>query len=386
MANDMDRREFLRRTSMAGALAATGAPDLGAPGGSAHTAMTSAEPAVAANRQLDSQEFCLSEYDAMTPALRFTAKDATAARAWKTTARQRLVERLGGFPATRVALRPEILETKDFGTYIREKLVIQTRENLSAIAYFLLPAKRNGPVPAVVCYPGHGRGVIDIVGIAPDGTQRPPVAAQYAVGCVERGFAALAIEPLGFGERRDAAARKAGPEKYSCQPAATAALLLGHTMIGVRVWDSMRAIDYLATRPEIDMARIAALGMSGGGTMSLFAAALDERVKVGVVSAYFNTWRDSIISISHCPDNYVPGLARDMEMADIAGILAPRYLFVESGRNDPIFPIAGSQRAAEHAKQIYRAHGVPERFGYTIHDGAHSFDGVEAFAFLARTL
>ena len=134
------------------------------------------------------------------------------------------------------------------------------------------------------------------------------------------------------------------------------------------------------------MARIATLGMSGGGTMSLFSAALDERVKVGVVSAYFNTWRDSIISISHCPDNYVPGLARDMEMADIAGMLAPRYLFVESGRNDPIFPIAGSQRAAEHAKQIYRAHGVPERFGYAIHDGAHSFDGVEAFAFLTRTL
>jgi hypothetical protein len=136
----------------------------------------------------------------------------------------------------------------------------------------------------------------------------------------------------------------------------------------------------------VDATRVATLGASGGGTTSLLTGAVDERVKVAVVSAYFNTFRDSIVSISHCPDNYVPGLLRDMEMYDLAGLVAPRRLFVESGRNDPIFPIAGSQVAAAKAQGIYRAFGVPDRMGYEIHNGAHEFSGVAAFEFLKRWL
>jgi hypothetical protein len=148
----------------------------------------------------------------------------------------------------------------------------------------------------------------------------------------------------------------------------------------------MRAIDYLGTRPEVDSARIATLGASGGGTTSLLTGAVDQRVKVAVVSAYFNTFRDSIVSISHCPDNYVPGLLQDMEMYDLSGLVAPRALFVESGRNDRIFPIAGSQTAAEKARAIYRSFGVPDRFGYEIHEGAHEVHLVGAFDFLKRAL
>src|SRR6185436_16428495 len=104
---------------------------------------------------------------------------------------------------------------------------------------------------------------------------------------------AFAIEQLAFGCRRDEAARKKGAGQSSCQPAAGAALLFGQTMIGWRVWDVFRAIDYLQTRPEIDHSRLATMGISGGGTISLFSAALDERIKIGVVSGYFNTFRHS---------------------------------------------------------------------------------------------
>jgi hypothetical protein len=157
-------------------------------------------------------------------------------------------------------------------------------------------------------------------------------------------------------------------------------------MAAWRVWDAMRAIDYLGTRPEVDAGRIATLGASGGGTTSLLTGAVDQRVKVTVVSAYFNTFRDSIVSISHCPDNYVPGLLNDMEMYDLSGLVAPRRLFVESGRNDRIFPIVGSQRAAEKARAIYDAFGVSDRIGYQIHEGGHEFHGVGAFEFMGRWL
>jgi dienelactone hydrolase len=380
---------------MVGVIAATGLPAVDALAAEPPSIepvpvqVTAAEisPALA-DRQLDSQAFSLSEYDAITPVLHFTATEAESARAWQRRVRGRLIERLGGFPTMRAPLRPEVLESRDFGSYTRDRIVFQTRENLSAIGYLLLPKDRPRPLPAIVCFSGHGRGVDDILGIAPDGAQQltrgTGYAKEYALQCVEHGYATLALEQLGFGARRDAAARKAGPAENSCRPAACAALLFGQTMIGLRVWDAMRAIDYLATRPEIDMQRVATLGASGGGTTSLFTAALDERVRAGVVSAYFNTFRDSIVGISHCPDNYVPGLVRDMEMSDVAGLVAPRGLFIESGRLDRIFPIDGSRRSAEHATQIYQVLGASERMGYEIHDGAHEFYGVGAFEFLRR--
>jgi dienelactone hydrolase len=401
MRREIGRREFLRRGAAAGVLAAaslratdrlaveppTGTVPPSAPGSTEPPGEVATE---LVDRQLDSQTFSLSEYDAITPALHFAETNANAARRWQRTARQRLIDRLGGFPATRTALRPEVLERRDFGTYLRERIVFQTRDNLSAVGYLLLPADRPRPLPAIVCFSGHGRGVDDLLGIAPDGTQQPTrgagYAKEYALQCVEHGYATFAVEQLGFGARRDSAARNAGPSENSCRPAACAALLFGQTMIGLRAWDAMRAIDYLATRWEIDMRRVATLGASGGGTTSLFTAALDDRVRAGVVSAYFNTFRDSIVSISHCPDNYVPGLVRDMEMSDVAGLVAPRGLFIESGRRDRIFPIDGSERALDHVRQIYRTLGAPDRLGYEIHEGGHEFHGAGAFEFLGRRM
>ena len=401
MTDEIGRREFIKRGTVAGVVATTGlsaatvaraatlpaaSSDPITPGAVAPSAP---HPALA-TRHLDSKEFCLSEYDALRPALSFTATNASDARRWQRKARARLIERLGGFPATRVPLNAEVLESRDFGSYTREKLVFDTRANLSTIGYLLLPKAGKRPLPAVVCVSGHGRGLPDILGLDDAGNPRAErnvgYAKEYALQCVEHGYAVLAIEQLAFGGRRDDAARKAGPQVESCRPAACAAVLLGQTMGGWRVWDAMRAIDYLATRPEVDASRVATLGASGGGTTSLLTAAVDERVKVAVVSAYFNTFRDSIMSISHCPDNYVPGLLHDMEMYDIAGLVAPRALFVESGRNDRIFPIAGSQTAAGKAREIYAAFGVPQQFGYEVHDGGHEVHLVGAFDFLKRAL
>jgi dienelactone hydrolase len=395
MTGEIGRREFLKRGTAAGVIATTGLPAasvlasatpveaaLGVHAGPLHTEL--------ATRFLDSKDFCLAEYDAITPSLSFAATDEASAKSWQLQARRTLVDRLGGFPSSRAPLNAEVLETTDFGSYTREKIVFDTRHNLSALGYLLLPKNGRRPLPAIVCFSGHGRGLYDILGMADDGAQRAargvPYAKEYALQCVDHGYATLAVEQLAFGSRRDDAARRAGPAENSCRPAACAALLLGQTMAGWRVWDAMRSIDYLETRPEVDATRVATLGASGGGTTSLLTAAVDERVKIAMVSAYFNTFRDSIVAISHCPDNYVPGLVRDMEMYDLAGLVAPRRLFVESGRNDPIFPIAGSQRAAAKARTIYRTFGVPDRMGYEIHDGAHEFNGAAAFEFMKRWL
>src|SRR5207302_7803295 len=110
---------------------------------------------------------------------------------------------------------------------------------------------------------GHGRGVDDIVGIDDKGQDRADKAGyqhDFAIQAVENGLAAVAIEPMAFGCRRDPVTKKKGLGTAACQPSAGGLLLLGQTMIGWRVWDVMRAIDWIETRKELDAARVGCMG------------------------------------------------------------------------------------------------------------------------------
>ncbi|HXI91316.1 MAG TPA: alpha/beta hydrolase family protein [Blastocatellia bacterium] len=387
------RRQFLKQNLAATAVAVSGLNDLealsqiGADSRVQYRGpLTDSE---ATDRQLDSLQFSLSSYNGIRPSMSFSATSKAAARLWQKRVRSKLAELLGRQPSTRAALQARILERKKFKNYTREKIIFQSRDNLSVFGYLLLPEKAPSQIPAIVCLPGHGRGCDDIVGVAENGQQRETKSGyerDFALQAVEHGYAAFAIEQLAFGCRRDDASRKKGAGQSSCQPAAGAALLFGQTMIGWRVWDVTRAIDYLLTRSEIDSSRIATMGISGGGTVSLFSAALDERIKVGVVSGYFNTFRDSILSLSHCIDNYVPGILNYIEMYDLAGLVAPRGLFIESGERDPIFPINGSRAAVRKAQDIYSVFGAPDKIGHEVFDDEHVFYGKGAFEFLKKMI
>ena len=152
-------------------------------------------------------------------------------------------------------------------------------------------------------------------------------------------------------------------------------------MIKWRVNDAMAAIDYLETREDVDLNRIAVMGLSGGGTTSFFTSALDERIKLAIISGYFCTFKDSIFNINHCIDNYIPGILKYAEMYDIAGLIAPRGLFVESATNDPIFPVDATKYAINKAKNIYESFDAGDSFSYEIFEGQHEFSGKGAFKF-----
>ena len=157
-------------------------------------------------------------------------------------------------------------------------------------------------------------------------------------------------------------------------------------MIAWRVYDVMRTIDWIETRDELDSDRIGCMGISGGGTITTFASALDPRIKAALVSGYLNTFRDSILSISHCIDNYVRGILQWCEMYDIAGLIAPRPLFVESGDEDAIFPVEASRASFERVKKVYSVFGEPELAEQEVFTGEHSFHGKRGLPFLAKHL
>lgn len=308
--------------------------------------------------------------------------------AWQRELRAKVTELLGGFPA-RTPLKPRTLETKMFPAYRREKVIFESRPGLGVLAYLLTPSSGAPPWPAVVCVPGHGRGVDDIVGIGQDGRERTDKSGyqhDFALQAVEHGLAAVAIEPMAFGCRRNAVTKAKGQGASACQPAAGAALLLGETMIGWRVYDVMRTVDWMETRPEIDPKRIGCMGISGGGTCTLFSTALDQRIRVAMLSGYLNTFRDSIMSLSHCIDNYIPGILNWAEMYDVAGLIAPRPLFAESGDRDPIFPIQASRESFARVKAIYAAFPQSGPVEQEIFPGDHHFHGERGLPFLERAL
>ncbi len=341
------------------------------------------------DRRFDPVAYTLDLYAAAPRQLRFQARTRRDAEAWQKTLRSKLTDLVGGFPSARPPLRPITIETRTFPGYRREKIVFDSRPGVSVLAYLLLPEKAKKPAATMICVPGHGRGVDDIVGIDERGRERTDRAGyqhDFAIQVAEAGMAAVAIEPLAFGCRRDAITARKGLSTSACQPAAGGALLVGQTMIGWRVWDVMRTIDYLATRAELDSRRVGCMGISGGGTVTLFSTALEPRIGAALVSGYLNTFRDSVGSLSHCIDNYVPGILNWAEMHDLAGLIAPRPLFVESGERDNIFPIRASIESFTKVREIYQVFGATDRIEQEVFPDEHSFWGKRGIPFLARHL
>jgi len=338
--------------------------------------------------ELDPVKWTLRRHDAAPLRLTFRATTREQAETWQNELRSKVIELIGGFPE-RSPLRGEVLGVSQHAGYSRERIRFYSRPGVAVVGYLLLPAGKPAPHSTVIAIPGHGRGVDDIVGIDETGKDRegkPGYQHDFAIQAVEHGLAVVAIEPMAFGYRRNASIAAEGSNETACRPVAGSALLLGETMIAWRVWDVIRCIDWIGTRKELNSERIGCMGISGGGTCTLFSAALEPRIKAAFVSGYLNTFRDSIMSVPHCMDNYVPGILNWAEAYDVAGLIAPRALFSEGGDRDPIFPVHATRESFARVKKIYELFGAPENAQQEIFSGRHEFHGVRGLPFLASAL
>lgn len=328
-------------------------------------------------------------YEDTRPQYAFAARNTEEWRDWQGALKERFIAVLGGFPAVPAELSPRIVEETACDGYVRQRVVITTSTDLEMPMYVLKPtgdASRRRP--AVLACHGHGYGSKEIVGLMPDGrtpAAEPTYQKQFAVTLVRSGFIVCVPEILGFGDRRIESDAAKGADN-SCYSIATYLLQMGHTIAGHRVYEAMRAIDYLCERPDVDSQRIGCMGISGGGLVAGFAAAVDERIKAAVVSGYVNTFKASILSVHHCVDNYIPGLNRHAEMPDLLGLIAPRPLLVESGTEDSIFPISAAIEACEQIRSIYRLLGQEDKFDTDLFEGAHCISGKKAYHWLGAWL
>ncbi|MCI3926294.1 alpha/beta hydrolase family protein [Paenibacillus sp. TRM 82003] len=308
---------------------------------------------------------------------------------WRDALAGRLRELLGDVPSQPAEPNPETIEEVRCDGYVRQRVVITTIEGLRMPMYVLLPEGGGGPAPVVVALHGHGYGSREIVGLEPDGSERqgdPGLHKDFAVSLAKRGFVVAAPELLGFGDRRFEEDAKQGPKANSCFRLAAHLMMMGSTLPGYRMYEVMRAIDYIASRPEAKADRIGCMGISGGGLVAAFAAALDPRLRASVISGYANTFQGSILDRNHCLDNYVPGILHECEMPDVLGLLAPRPLLIESGSEDRVFPIRPAKEAYAALERIYRKAGAPDSLAADFFEGGHEISGAAAYDWLAQQL
>lgn len=316
------------------------------------------------------------------PLYRFKAQSLEEWREWRSKLKNKLIELLGGFPEEKVPLNPEVTESFEKDGIIVEKVVYDTEENFSVPAYLLKPAGLKGKAPAILALHGHGRGKVDVVGISSSEVEYQkyiaPLNYDYGFKLAKKGYVVLAPDGRCFGEL--------SKDGVTCTWGFTSSLLLGKTMVGQRVWDAIRSIDFLQSLPFVDKEKIGCVGLSWGGTWTAYTSALDERIKVAVISGYFSTFRDMLIERGECPCQYIPGILKYADFPDIVGLIAPRPLLIEYGKRDPLYTPSYVIKAYEKLKKIYDFLSAGNKLDIDIFDGGHMFSGRKSIAWLEKWL
>ena len=306
------------------------------------------------------------------PQLSFDKKSDYAA--WKRQLKEKFIELSGLDLIAENACAPqfEIVSkaTKDGYQQIRFEFYSEGGERVPC--YLLIPDGDKEKYPVAITQQGHSFGFHISIGEFKNEQEKELYGdSDFAVQAVRRGFIALAIENRGMGERM--ATRVSRESMVNCHFASVTALSLGRTLIAERVWDVMRAIDMLSNFPQCDLDKILITGNSGGGTLSYYAACLDERIKLSVPSCAFSPYKTSILDIIHCNCNYIPSAYRYFEMQDLAALIAPRRLILVNGEKDDIFPVEGVKEGFKTVKSIYEACGVADRCELAVTPLAHKW-------------
>ncbi len=287
-------------------------------------------------------------------------------------AKQKLIELLGLDAISLNAAKEnfEIVSREEKDGYELIRFVYESENDCFVPAYLLIPTTGRKKYPVAITLQGHKKGgmysSIGIVKTEFDEKYQPRGA--FALQAVRNGYAALCIELRGMSGELQPVKERRGDD---CQFAVRSALLLGRTVIGERCYDISRAIDLLPNFPALDTDNIIITGNSGGGTVSYYAACLDERIKLSAPSCAFCTFKDSILSVLHCGCNFIPNIYNYFEMQDLAMLIAPRKLVVIAGQDDKIFPLDGVKKGYETVKAIYEKAGVKDNCSLIVTPNGH---------------
>lgn len=317
---------------------------------------------------------------------RFNARTLEEYEMWRRTSKKLLWELTGLNNMEPCPLNPVCLERVVIEDgIIREKVLLQVEPQVYMPVFILIPPGK-GTKKCFLAPPGHqGAGKYSVAGVR----EIPAVAEKiewfhydYGLQLAKLGYVALCPDCRGFGERREAALQGEEESQFlnsTCFHLAHMAEPLGMTVVGMCTWDLMRLIDYVKARGEWDIESLGCVGFSGGGMQTLWLAALDERVKIIVISGYFYGYLDSLLRLNgNCSCNYVPHLWEYMDMGDIGAMLAPRALMIQSAKEDHLNGSRGMKNVLEQIETVREAYRLFQKEEVLFHDiweGGHCFHG-----------
>ena len=276
-------------------------------------------------------------------------------------------------------------ERKDNEEFDEIRFTFESEKGFFIPAHLLIPKDidRNKKLPVVICLQGHSSGMHISIGrpIYPNDQKTIDGDRDFARQAVRQGYIAVAMEQRGLGELKTGV-----PDGKNCHQIAFQSLMVGHTLLGERIFDISKLIDCLSYFEYIDMDRIAIMGNSGGGTASYHAACVEPRIHAVLASCSFNRYDRSIMVMNHCACNYIPGILQYMEMPDLAVMIAPRPLLIVSGREDTIFPIDAAKEGFETVKKIYEKAGAADNCKMVIGEGGHRFYSADAWPIFSQMI
>ena len=317
------------------------------------------------------------------PRLAFQARTQGEWQEWHSRLLAKTWELLRIPDEPRVPLNPRVVESVQDDGFRRDKVVYDTMDGFSVPAWLLIPdVLRAQPCPAILALHGHPHGKLDVVGLPETIEQRQRGRGynyDYGRQFARRGYVVLAPDARAFGELSGG--------KDNCQWLARNAMLLGYTLKGLRVYDALRALDYLVSRPEVDAERIGCVGLSWGGCHTAYLTAFDPRIKAAVVSGIFNTYTDmSLDRDNFCLCHYVPDMLQWSDFTDVVGLIAPRPLLLEAGDHDPLLNLDVLQAEYRKLQEIYRLAEAPQNVELDVFHGQHEWHGVVAYEWMDRIL
>jgi len=268
---------------------------------------------------------------------------------WKATLAQRRqmwLEMLGLWPMPeRTPLKATVTGVLERGDYVVEKVHFQSVSGAYVIGNLYRPAKVTGRLPAVLYLCGHTKGKVSATYQA-----NPRWFGQH-------GYVALVLDPIQLGESQ-------GVHHGTCRMDRWDWPSRGYTPAGTEVWNAMRALDYLETRPDVDKDRMGVTGLSGGGVISWCLGAADERVKVVVPVCQSGTIEHVVVDRAtdgHCDCAFWINYYRWC-WPDIGALIAPRAFLMASGSEDVLWRPYGYRDAAHRIRHQYAALGSPDNF------------------------
>jgi dienelactone hydrolase len=277
---------------------------------------------------------------------------------------------LGRLPPRPAVPRVETLAREDRGGFVLEKFQFDNGAGATVPGYLILPKGAPARLPAILYCHWHG-GEYDGGKIELFQARHTPEAPGPALAA--RGYAVLAIDASGFGERNGQGPDGPAERGRSAEETATKFdLWVGRTFWGMLLRDDLMALDYLASRPEVDPDRIGVTGMSMGATRTWWLMALDERLRAGVAIACMTRYQSLVEHGSlneHHIGYFVPGILRQFDSEAVIALIAPRPVLFQTGDRDPTSPVDGIHAIESAVGQVYRLYGAEGGFQSIVYSG-----------------